>query len=195
VINTFDAAPTGTNPTLNPSREYQYQAPIATATKSSITGKIYLTDLKVELSIIEVQPNMEKKIADASGTYTEHDLSRLSRGWECINNKQYLGVCMEDAKKEGPGMSIFSFLPKEKITEASNCEYHYVERGASVWNILMEAFRGSTTLENYINVDGYDPKTSFLVCVVSPTDDGGTLQRIDVVPFTNLVDPPEKVTA
>jgi hypothetical protein len=119
--------------------------------------------------------------------YTERDLSRLSRGWECIiNNKEYLRMCMEHTKQEGRGMSIFSFLPKEKITETQNCEYHYVERGASAWNLIMDAFRQSTSLENYITVDGYDPTVSFLVCIVSPTDDGGTLQRIDVVPFSNV---------
>ena len=117
----------------------------------------------------------------SSDSMTTQDISNLQRGWRLIvKNEDYLKMCRDNSLKEGEGMNIFVFRSKGPEETQHNCDYYYVEKGASMWDIYMD--RAPKEAVNH-----YVHGKTFIVCVSVPVKND-MIQRIGIFEASTLAE-------
>lgn len=88
---------------------------------------------------------------------------RLEKAWELILI-QYTKKARETSIQEGPGISIFRFLDKEK-NGIFNCEFYYTCKGDYAWDAFVKNSPGQKAI-----VEIYNPEKHYLISVQIPSD-------------------------
>lgn len=105
---------------------------------------------------------------------------RMDKAWQLIQTN-FRSMVVECAKKNGPGISVFRFLPKPRENN-SNCEFYYFEKDGDAWKTLENVC--PTLLALQVT---YNPEKHFIVNINIPTktgvEDANTIGEIRMFEF------------
>ena len=114
-----------------------------------------------------------KEILNAFQMNTADEI-RLNNALDAIT-EQYTEKAVSVAGEEGPGISLFRFLPNLRKGKF-NCDYFYARQSEYAYKKIMEWSPYGKLIE-----DTYDPNTMFLICVQIPTEEeDGTTGNIRI---------------
>lgn len=109
---------------------------------------------------------------------------RLNSAWSSILSRDcnFFNKSKENSLKEGEGFSIYKFLRPDN-TRDYNCEYYYVEKGSTPYNVVISSFDKK---DDFLKVYNYEKNFAICVCVPEYETGEETVQQIRLFNFSDL---------